>query len=94
MVKCPAVICIDFQIVWQKAQPRPSGGEEMHDSATRREPGRLVIDGRGQSKARDKREAGGYLSSSGQRGSGEHSETEEANLPCKEPRINRPGPMG
>lgn len=54
VVKCPAVICIDCQIVWQRAQPRPSGGEETHDSAARRKPGRLVIDGSGQSKARDK----------------------------------------
>lgn len=59
VVECPAVICIDCQIVWQKAQPRPSGGEEMHDSAARREPGRLVIDGRDQSKARGERKAGG-----------------------------------
>lgn len=84
----------------------------MRDSAGRREPGRLVIDSEGQSKARGRGETVRGLRSSGQRCSGEHDERGvrlwgpsagreapghcclEANLLCREPRINRPGPMG
>lgn len=110
--KCPAVICIDCRSGWQQAQPRPFRGEEMHDSAGRREPGGLVIDGGGQSKARGRGETVRGLRSSGQRCSREHDETGvrlwgpsagreapghcclKANPPCREPRINRSGPMG
>lgn len=54
----------------------------MHDSAARREPGRLVIDGGGQGEAGDKGEAV-RCASSGQRSSGEHHEAEgRLGAPC------------